>query len=268
MIVATGLGAAIVIVGAMFKIMHWPGASVMLVAGLSTEAALFLLGVLEEPAQHIDWTLVYPELAYSHDDEDEEHDALDSEDSAVMREVDKKASGDPIAQKLDMMLQDANIGADLISSLGTGMRNLSDSAQNMNKLADAAPATEQFVSSINHAKSNVDTLSENYLKANQALEGLVASNTGGASYAEELQKLSKNLSELNGVYEMQLNSSGESIKLNAQVNENINALLTNLSDSVEDTKRYKDQVAQLGTNLEALNTVYGNMLSAMNFNKA
>lgn len=268
MIVATGLGAAIVIVGAMFKIMHWPGASVMLVAGLSTEAFLFLLGVMEEPAHEIDWTLVYPELAYNpHEEGDEEHDALDDEDSAVMKEVDKKGGNDPIAQKLDMMLQDANIGADLISSLGVGMRNLSESASNMNNLADAAPATQEFVSSINNAKSNVETLSDNYLKANQALEGLVSSNPEGASYAEELQKLSKNLSELNGVYEMQLNSSGESIKLNAQVNENINALLTNLSDSVEDTKRYKDQVSQLGQNLEALNTVYGNMLSAMNFNK-
>ena len=79
--------------------------------------------------------------------------------------------------------------------------------------------------------------------------------------------MSKNLSELNGVYEMQLNSSGQNIKLNSEVNENISALLQNLSDSVEDTKRYKEQVAELGNNLEQLNTVYGNMLSAMNFNR-
>ena len=79
--------------------------------------------------------------------------------------------------------------------------------------------------------------------------------------------MSKNLSELNGIYEMQLNSSGQNVKLNSEVNENISALLQNLSDSVEDTKRYKEQVAELGNNLEQLNTVYGNMLSAMNFNR-
>ena len=60
---ATGFGAAIVIVGAMFKIMHWPGASVMLVAGLSTEAALFVMGAFEKPHMDVDWSLVYPELA-------------------------------------------------------------------------------------------------------------------------------------------------------------------------------------------------------------
>ena len=148
------------------------------------------------------------------------------------------------------------------------MRNLSDSASNMGDLANIAPATEDFVSSVSIAKSKVESLSDNYSKANQTLDNLIAASDGdGVSYSEELGKMSKNLSELNGVYEMQLNSSGQNIKLNSEVNENISALLQNLSDSVEDTKRYKEQVAELGNNLEQLNTVYGNMLSAMNFNR-
>ena len=265
---ATGFGAAIVIIGAMFKIQHWPGASIALIGGLSVEAALFLMGAFEEPHMDIDWTLVYPELNTwgSHDDEHgEEAETFDAEDSAVMKEM---GSGDPVSQKLDRLLQDANIGSDLIESLGQGMRNLSESASNMNTLSDVAPATDKFVSSIENASSNVDTLSENYLKANKALEGLVATeNTEGSAYAQELQKLSKNLSELNGVYELQLTSTGEQMKVSADANEKIAALLQNLSDSIEDTKRYKEQVAELGNNLEQLNTVYGNMLSAMSINR-
>jgi len=224
----------------------------------------------------VDWTILYPELdTWSEPLEDEaegEHDeegeqSFNLDDSSDISAISEE-SGDAVSQKLDRMLQDANIGSDLIESLGKGMRNLSDSASNMGDLANIAPATEDFVSSVSIAKSKVESLSDNYSKANQTLDNLIAASDGdGVSYSEELGKMSKNLSELNGVYEMQLNSSGQNIKLNSEVNENISALLQNLSDSVEDTKRYKEQVAELGNNLEQLNTVYGNMLSAMNFNR-
>ena len=273
---ATGFGAAVVIVGAMFKIQHWPGATIMLIGGLSVEAVLFIMGAFEEPHMAVDWTILYPELdTWSEPLEDEAEDEHDEEgeqsfnldDSSVISAVSAE-SDDAVSQKLDRMLQDANIGSDLIESLGKGMRNLSDSASNMGDLANIAPATEDFVSSVNIAKSNIESLSDNYSKANQTLDNLIAVSDGdGGSYSQELGKMSKNLSELNGIYEMQLNSSGQNVKLNSEVNENISALLQNLSDSVEDTKRYKEQVAELGNNLEQLNTVYGNMLSAMNFNR-
>lgn len=272
---ATGFGAAIVIVGAMFKIQHWPGATIMLIGGLSVEAILFIMGAFEEPHMAVDWTILYPELdTWSTPTLDEaegegDEENFNLEDSSAMTEIATSASagGDAVSQKLDRMLEDANIGADLIESLGKGMRNLSDSASNMGDLANIAPATDEFVNSVNHARSSVESLSDNYSKANQALDGLITTSDNGG-YAEELSKMSKNLSELNGIYEMQLNSTGENIKLSSEVNENIAALMQNLSDSVEDTKRYKEQVAELGNNLEQLNTVYGNMLSAMNFNRS
>ena len=79
----TGFGAAIVIVGAMFKIMHWPGASFMLVFGLSTEAALFLMGAFEEPHMDTDWSLVYPELAGGEGEERTDANGLLSEMSGT-----------------------------------------------------------------------------------------------------------------------------------------------------------------------------------------
>jgi gliding motility-associated protein GldL len=80
--------------------------------------------------------------------------------------------------------------------------------------------------------------------------------------------VSENLSALNGVYEMQLEQTTNSNKVSSEMFNNMQQLVENLNDSVEDTKRYKENIAELSTNLESLNTVYGNMLSAMNVNRS
>jgi len=259
---ATGFGAAIVIVGAMFKIMHCPGASVMLVAGLSTEAALFIMGAFEEPHMETDWSLVYPELASNHDGNE-----IDDEDADHAPQIKSSAVGggqqDAIAQKLDEMLMDANIGTELIESLGEGLRNFGNTAKNLNEVGEASEATNEFVGSIKGASENVGKLSESYSRASESLTDLVNTNGQNVSYGEQLSLMTKNLAELNSVYEQQVSANSDSVKLSAEVSTNINALLVNLSDSVEDTKKYKEQVAILGDNLTRLNTVYGNMLTAM-----
>lgn len=260
---ATGFGAAIVIIGAMFKIMHWPGASVMLVAGLTTEALLFVMGAFEEPHMETDWSLVYPELATSHGEEDEEAEAIEEGSSAKA----SVGSGDPIAQKLDEMLMDANIGSDLVESLGDGLRTFSVTAKNLNEVGDAGSATGEFVSSIKGAAANVSKLSDSYSEASEKLTDLVQIEGQGVSYGEQLTHMTKNLSELNAVYEQQIAANNDSTKLSAEITKNISELMLTLNDSVEDTKRYKEEVTTLGENLSKLNTVYGNMLTAMSVNK-
>src|SRR3954465_10011230 len=117
-----GFGAAIVIVGAMFKIMHWPGAGPMLVVGLSTEAVIFFFSAFEPPHEEVDWSLVYPELSGMHSEEGEE----------------AKIEDKPLTEQLDNMLEKAKIGPELIESLGKGLQNLSENA---NKLSDVSEAT-------------------------------------------------------------------------------------------------------------------------------
>ncbi len=255
---ATGFGAAIVIVGAMFKIMHWPFASVMLVVGLTTEALLFIMGAFEEPHMETDWSLVYPELATSHDG-DEAEVAIEEESASAAAE-----SGDPIAQKLDEMLMDANIGTELVESLGDGLRSFSVTAKNLNEVGDASSATGEFVNSIKGASDNVSKLSASYSKASDTLTDLVAIEGQGVSYGEQLTHMTKNLSELNAVYEQQIAANNDSTKLSSEITKNISELMLTLNDSVEDTKRFKTEVTTLGDNLGKLNTVYGNMLTAMN----
>jgi len=244
-----GFGAAIVIVGAMFKIMHWPGAGPMLVIGLSTEAVIFFFSAFEPPHEEIDWSLVYPELAGMHGEE-VEHKKIEEDKGSL-------------TEQLDTMLEDAKIGPELMASLGEGLRSLSDQAGKLNNITDASVATNDYVSSVKSAAKNVDNLSESYSKAAESLNGLSISQDESSSFGEQISKVSKNLSALNASYELQLQGSSEHLNATSKFYGGLEDLLKNLNESVDDTKKYKEQIAQLSSNLESLNTVYGNMLTAM-----
>lgn len=258
-----GFGASVVIIGAMFKIMHWPGAGPMLVIGLSTEAVIFFFSAFEPPHEEVDWSLVYPELAGMHGEE-----AL----------LEDKGS---LTEQLDTMLEDAKIGPELITSLGDGIRNLTDQTGKLTNITDATLATNEYVSNVKSASKsvdtlsnsytkasesllgNVDTLSNSYSKASESLLGLTVLKDDSASLGENISKISKNLSALNASYELQLQGSSDHLKATSKFYDGLTDLMKNLNDSVDDTKRYKEQIAQLSSNLESLNTIYGNMLTAM-----
>ena len=242
-----GWGASIVIVGALFKILHLPGADIMLIVGLLTEAAIFFISAFEPLHEEIDWSIVYPELAIGHGDDAHA----------------EKPSGLTPTQELDNMLEDAKIDNDLIASLGEGMRNLSSNANALGEVSGAAGATEEYVSSLKSASTKVSGLSDAYAQASEAVLGLASTQEEGASFGEQMLKVSKNLAALNGVYEMQLKGSSESLEAQQQLQSGIKDLMSNLHDSVEDTRLYKENMAELAKNLTALNTVYGNMLNAM-----
>jgi gliding motility-associated protein GldL len=245
-----GIGAAVVITGAMFKIMHWPGAGPMLVIGLSTEVIIFFFSAFEPLHEEIDWTLVYPELAGIHGEEG----------AAAEEKVEDKGS---VTEQLDSMLEDAKIGPELIASLGEGMRSLSDQAGKLSNITDASVATNEYVTSVQSAAKNVNSLSDSYSNAAKSLGALAVSSDDSTSFGEQIIKVSKNLAALNASYELQLQGSNEHQKATANFYAGIGDLMKNLNDSVDDTKKYKEQIAQLSSNLESLNTVYGNMLTAM-----
>ena len=150
-----------------------------------------------------------------------------------------------------------------MASLGEGMRTLSDQASKLTNITDASIATNDYVSSVKSAAKNVDSLSDSYSKAAESLNGLSLSNADSASFGEQISKVAKNLSALNASYELQLQGSGEHLKATSRFYGGLEDLMKNLNDSVDDTKKYKEQIAQLSSNLESLNTIYGNMLTAM-----
>ena len=243
-----GWGASIVIVGALFKIQHYPGAGLMLVIGLSTEAIIFFFSAFEPPHEDPDWSLVYPELATGEHAEGDEF---------------KKEDQRSITEQLDDMLEQAKIEPELIASLGDGMRNLSDQAKQMGEITGAASATNEYASSLKGASAKVSQLSDSYAKASESLVGLVENVDAGRSAGESLNKMSQNLTALNDMYEMQLRSSREKLEAANKMFEGVGELMTHLNSSVNDTKRYKENISVLSDNLQKLNTVYGNMLAAM-----
>ena len=107
-----GIGAAVVIMGALFKIMHWPFASLMLILGMGTEVVIFFFSAFEPMHEEVDWTLVYPELAGISDDED----------FAPVERREAKSSGGGFS-KFDEMLENADIATELFEQLGKGIKN-------------------------------------------------------------------------------------------------------------------------------------------------
>lgn len=245
-----GIGASVVILGALFKIMHWPGAGPMLIAGLGTEAIIFFFSAFEPIHEEYDWSLVYPELATGEHAEDQS----------------KAIHGGTITEQLDNMLEEAKIEPELLASLGEGMRNLSTQAGQLNDFADASVATNTYVDTVTTASQTMTTLTDSYSQAADAIAGIANANDDGANAGEQLSLMSNNLTELNSVYEMQLQTTREKMQQSNEVFAGITDMMSTLNESIDDTRKYKEGMAELSRNLSSLNTVYGNMLSAMNVN--
>jgi gliding motility-associated protein GldL len=245
-----GWGASVVIVGALFKIQHWPLSGFFLVLGLGTEAVIFFFSAFEPPHEEVDWSLVYPELA-----------GMEDEDSHSRKG--KKKNTDQVSQHLDRLMADAKIGPDLLESLGSGLRALGDSTSKLADLSNASVATDDYVQNVSKAAHSVGEMSNSYTRAAQAVEQLSNSTEEVRVYKDQVVNAGKNLAALNAVYELQLQDSNEHLKQTSKFYDGINELMANLNSSLDDTRKYKDEVNTLAKNLNQLNTVYGNMLSAM-----
>ena len=258
-----GIGAAVVIVGAMFKIMHWPGAGAMLVGGLCTEAVIFFFSAFEPLHEDPKWELVYPELALAHDEEFDLHAYIDEKGESNQGGGGGGGSVTGITEKFDNLLEEAKIDAELLNRLGDGIRTLSDNAEGLKAVSGAAAATDSYVASLEGASKQVQGLSQSYEAASESLLGLKNASDEGVNIGEQLQKVSSNLSALNNVYELQLKGSAAHLETSEKFQAGVIEMMTNLSDSIEDTKLYKENMAVLSRNLTDLNQVYGNMLKAM-----
>ena len=258
-----GIGAAVVIFGALFKIMHWPGANLMLILGMSTETIIFFLSAFEPPHKEWDWSLVYPELAGMVDEN-----AIEFDENG--NPIEKPVSKDPLSAKLDKMLEDANISPELIDRLGQGMKNLAETTNAMNSMANVTAATDKFISNLDNVAGQAGRLLESMQGAPEAISTLssiyreTAESLGGeVSYVDEMKKMSNSLSSINAMYEMQINNASAQMNLNKEFEEKMSAMLTNFTDSADGILKYKEQVDALTRKVAELNNVYGNMLAAM-----
>ncbi|TAL74960.1 MAG: gliding motility protein GldL [Bacteroidetes bacterium] len=272
-----GLGASVVIIGALFKIQHWPLAGTMLTIGLLTEAVIFFFSAFEPLHEEIDWSLVYPELAGIPEDESPElaaHGGKHHGGGAISGGSGGGAGAVALA-KFDEMLEKAEISPDLFQKLGVGMKKLSETTANMNAMGDVTAASTKYMGTINTANESLGKLSDSYQATAKVInesgstyrnmaDSFSVIEVGGKSYQQQLETLNKNLSALNAVYELQKKGADDHIKESETLYKGIQGLMKDLSESAGDTKKYREQITKLNDNLSALNNVYGNMLSAMN----
>jgi gliding motility-associated protein GldL len=269
-----GIGASVVIIGALFKIQHWQGAGTMLTVGLFTEAIIFFFSAFEPLHEEVDWTLVYPELAGIQEEEPGSARGLGGKYAGSI--AGGGAGGGSLAlSKFDEMLEKADITPDLFQKLGVGMKKLSEATSNISAMGDVSAASAKYMNTIHAANDSLGKLSDTYQSTARIIsesnsgygkmaESFSIIESGGKSYQQQLEVLNKNLSALNAVYELQRKGVDEHIKESDQLQKGIQTLMKDLNDSAGDAKKYREQIARLNDNLTALNNVYGNMLAAMN----
>jgi methyl-accepting chemotaxis protein len=304
-----GWGAALVLIGALFKLQHWNHSGIMLTIGLLTEAFIFFLSAFEPPLEQPDWAKVYPEL---------------NEDYELLEQVDEVKSN--VKGNLDSILNSTSITPELLSKLGKSLIDLSNTASGISEISSATLATDVYVRNLNSASESMYAFSETNVQANTMLtqsvgeltttysstaqrisetgEGMLLKlndssvkftrqldesgsklvdsyqklsgsiekgfkdlDTNSSNYGENLQKLNKNIESLNGSYEKQLKGTSEQIQASTKFFEDLNQMNQIIVSSAQEMKKYKENAEKLNEHLESLNSVYGNMLGAMNYKK-
>jgi gliding motility-associated protein GldL len=247
-------GATIVIIGLLFKIQHWPYGGTFISIGLIAEAALFFILGFQREDKDIDWVRVYPEL-------NEEFAGELPKTSAR-----PALAGDNFSNTaaLDKMLSDAKIGPELISSLGEGLRTFGDKVNGISRVTDAGDATLAFTNKVKQATASYDNLSVSFEKASANLNEMANTNIDSKAYHDQVTNLAKNLSSLNAVYELELQDSSAHLKAMNSFYKNLSLTMNNFNESLDDSKQFKEEVGRLAKNLASLNSIYGNMLTAMN----
>lgn len=191
-----GLGASVVIIGALFKILHFQigvlTGGVMLTIGLVTEAIVFAISAFEPVDDELDWSLVYPELS-----------GESAERRAAAVQETEEVEG-MLSKKLDEMLKDAKIDGALMSSLGESIKNFEGAAKNMGPTVDGMASQKKYSEELTLAASQMESLNNLYKVQVESTSKQAQANEEVAENAvrlkEEMHSLSTNLSSLNGVY--------------------------------------------------------------------
>jgi gliding motility-associated protein GldL len=245
-----GIGAAVVIIGALFKILHMPGADEMLMIGLSVEAGIFFLSAFEPPHNEVDWSKVYPELADEY------------EGPAAAPRISNKPQAS-LTQQLDVSLEKAKIGPELLENLGKGLTNLAESAKKMSNLSDAAVATNDYAKNVQTASKSLSEMNKSYDVAIKAVSAMSEASKDASEYHGQVQKVTKNLAALNSVYEMELKDADSHVKNMNKFYESLTGAMHGLSKVGENTTKFTSELSKLTDNITSLNKVYGSMLTAM-----
>lgn len=376
-----GWGASVVILGALFKILHLPGAGLMLMAGMGTETVIFFFSAFEPIHEELDWTLVYPELT-GMTEEDEikgyrssRKQGIGPEEiqeiiTGILASMPAGGGGAPaiasqqvtqaapvvagggsaagaliFTEKFNKMLESAEISPALFDKVSQGLNKLGDASSKIADISNSTVVVKDFSDKLSKASESVNNFNQNYSQSgqslndsmnllkdnvqktagvmsesgqnfldgvNQSVKGLenelttagqkvsnritesveqVANKLGSASdnlastyiqlsetmnangknitdgntnYKEQLEKLNKNMAALNAAHELHLQETTQRLKEAEKVYAGVDGMVKKLNTTIAETEKFSGAVETLNKNIASLNTVYGNMLSAIN----
>jgi gliding motility-associated protein GldL len=257
-----GFGASIVIIGALFKIQHFPLAGWFLSIGMGTEAILFALSGLEKPHKDYEWEKVFPHF------QDENVPPITTGGGGSAMQV--------------TSVQGNLLDEEQVKRLNESIKNLGDTAMQLTSISKASGVTDTYIQNIQAASdaagifaksqselaTSTSAIVQSYKQAEDEI-GMVAEQS--KVYAAHVNTINKNLSSLNALYELQMKGAqAGNEELTAQIEQhkamltNLEQLKSNLGTSLKESEEYKVQVAKLSRQVSDLNNVYGNMLNALN----
>ena len=195
---AYGLGASVVIIGALFKILHWElgplNGGIHLAIGLITEAIIFAISAFEPVDDELDWALVYPELAG----------AEGKAPKKAQAATEVKEAEASLSKKLDDLLKEAGVDASLMASLGSSIKNFEGAAKGIAPTVDAMESTKKYSSEMVHAAAQMESLNSLYKVQLESASKQASVNEevvqNASALKDQMASLSTNLSSLNGVY--------------------------------------------------------------------
>ena len=258
---AYGLVASVVIIGALFKIMHWPGAGIVLTIGMCTEAFLFALSAFDKPHVEYKWDRVYPQLM------EEEEGAVGTGLANVNQQnaaEEKRLELQKIREMVDGEMQ----------NLKEGIHSLNVTAGQLTDLSSAAAASGEYTNTLRQATSAASAFATSQQSLKEASESLdssyksIASSISSASqgsqnFASQIDGINKHISTINSVFELQVKSVNEQNEAMKTLASAVKTIENSLNGSAAVAEEYKKQVALLASQMKSLNSIYGGMLSAM-----
>jgi gliding motility-associated protein GldL len=251
--VVIGLGASIVLLGALFKIQHWPGAGIMLTIGMSVEAFIFAFLGLTPPPHDYYWERFYPNITE------------DPEVEAYRKGTTFDATKGKITAgaALDKMLEDAMVTPANIKKLGDNFQRFNTMVSEVRDMSEVTAATNEYSSSARAAATALGEMKNTFVGASQTMSAFNNAVDDTARFHEQVQVLSKNMGALNQIYEVELQDANNHLKNMNKFYSNLVNASEAMASSTSDALAAKDQMSQLTKNLTTLNQIYGSMLAAM-----
>ena len=256
-----GLGASVVLIGALAKIQHWSWAGPALTAGMLTEAFIFaILGILP-PHKDYYWERYYPGI-----DENPKVEAYRKGVKSVVTPIaglGNTQQNSNATASLDKMLEEANITPANLKRLNENFSRFGQTVEDMRDITDVTAATGAYTTAARETADTLQELKVTFAGATQTMSSFNNAADDTAKFHEQVNVLSRNLGSLNQIYEVELQDANNHLKAMNKFYSNLVSASDAMEGSAQDAQAAKEQMGRLAQNLGSLNTIYGNMLGAM-----